>query len=83
MGTIIGEGGKAAGKKEVMCVKGKVNLNSGKSRRVKNCTLMLVASGRCVRSYMHVRWQTGSTPSFPGPRNRTLSVISLDNIVNA
>ena len=54
-GTIVGEGGKAAGKKEEMCVKGKVNLNYGESRRVKNCTLKLV--GRCVRSYMHVRWQ--------------------------
>ena len=30
-----GKGGKAAGKKEEMCVKGKVNLNSGERRRVK------------------------------------------------
>jgi len=47
--------GKGRGKKEEMCVEGKVNLTSGESRRVKNCTLKLV--GRCVRSYMHVRWQ--------------------------
>jgi hypothetical protein len=30
-----GKGGKAAGKNEEMCVKGKVNLSSGESRRVK------------------------------------------------